>query len=102
MQLTTIFIIQASGTYLTEYLTQELIEGDEQKLYNFIDDHKWQVVEDYEAKDVLEMIIDLAYSQQEFLKANSGKVFKYIYLDKFKEVLGKVSLTLHRFVRGVQ
>lgn len=61
------FVIEASGTFLTEHLTNELLEGDERELYAFIEDVKLEPVEDYDAEMVFKMIQDLAASLQRFV-----------------------------------
>lgn len=61
------FVIEASGTFLTEHLTNELLEGDERELYAFIEKVKWEPVEYYDAEMVFKMIQDLAESLQRFV-----------------------------------
>jgi hypothetical protein len=61
-------VIEASGTFLTEHLTPEQYKGDEDELNEFIQEHLWQPVEDYEPSDVIEMIANLGCSMESFIK----------------------------------
>ncbi|ELA9367534.1 hypothetical protein QUN99_003424 [Vibrio parahaemolyticus] len=62
-------IIQASGAFLTEYLTKELLDGDELTLFAFIEEHKWEPVEDYEASQVWGFIEDHSICLKQFAQA---------------------------------
>lgn len=68
------FLIEASGSFLTDHLTSELLEGDESALYAFIEEVKWQAVEDFDAEMVFEMIENLANSLQKFVTQHEAKI----------------------------
>ena len=60
-------LIRASGFYLTQHLTLELIEGDESDLTEFIGDHLWEPFENWPVEDVYELISELADSFEELI-----------------------------------
>ena len=60
-------IIRASGFYLTEHLTVELINGPEDELDTFIENHLWEPFEDYSGDHVYGFIVDLAASFEELM-----------------------------------
>ena len=68
------FLIEASGQFLTEHLTVELLEGDENALLAFIEDNKWETVEDFEAEMVFEMIENLSDSLKKFVSQQESKI----------------------------
>ena len=53
-------IIRASGLCLTEHLTEQLLEGDETDLDDFISEHTWEVYENQDASFVWGRIIEIA------------------------------------------
>ncbi len=70
--------IEASGTFLTEHLTEELLNGDEGELNEFVDEHKWEPIENYEAENVIEMITQLGDSMERFIEESIlGKLPNY-------------------------
>lgn len=68
------FLIEASGTYLTQHLTNTLLDGDEEVLFDFIREHLCQTVEDYEPEIVFDMIDGLAGSLERFVKHNETEI----------------------------
>jgi hypothetical protein len=60
--------ISASRFYLCEELPKDFDELDEQEVMNFIEDNKWQPLEDWEAHGIWELIEDLA---SEFMKISN-------------------------------
>ena len=54
-------IIWASGHYLTEHLTDEYDEWEEEDLVNYLLDNIWEPFEYYSADQVWENIENLAY-----------------------------------------
>ena len=50
----------ASRFYLTEGLPVDLFGLDEQEVYDFIEDHKWEPLEQWEPHGIWELIEDLA------------------------------------------
>ena len=60
-------LIRASGFYLTEHLTDELLDGSGDELDEFIENHLWEPLE-YESVDsVHSYISDLADSFEELM-----------------------------------
>ncbi|MGR5178858.1 hypothetical protein [Vibrio mediterranei] len=68
------FLIEASGPFLTEHLTVELLKGDEEVLFDFIREHLGKTVEDYEPEIVFDMIDNLAGSLERFVKHNETAI----------------------------
>lgn len=62
-------LIEASGAFLTELLTVELLEASDDEIMAFIEDHKWQPVEDYEAEEIWNMMDDHALIIQRFVQS---------------------------------
>ena len=60
--------ISASRFYLCEELPIDFDALDEQEVMNFIEDNKWQPLEDWEAHGIWELIEDLA---SEFMKISN-------------------------------
>lgn len=78
--------IEASGTFLTEYLERELLNGDNNAISSFIDDKKWQPVEDFETEQVISMIDDLACSMEKFITHSIlGKLPNYSVIWHYEE-----------------
>ncbi|WP_434999974.1 hypothetical protein ACRZ5S_22825 (plasmid) [Vibrio scophthalmi] len=75
-ELETICMINASGTFLAEHLTVELWCGDKDELYEFIQSHKLNLLEDNTAEEIVQMIINQADSQMLFLNTNISKLLQ--------------------------
>ena len=60
-------LIRASGFYLTDHLTVELLEGDEDLLDAFIEDHLWEPFENWSSNTVYGEISKLADSFEELM-----------------------------------
>ncbi|MVC37416.1 hypothetical protein D6V26_07175 [Vibrio cholerae] len=62
-------LIAASGAFLTEFLTEELLSQDDEIIFQFIEDNKWEPVEDYSPEDIWNMIDDHALNLMQFVEA---------------------------------
>jgi hypothetical protein len=60
-------MIRASGFYLTDYLDEELLEGDEDVLDEFVLAHAWEPFEHYEVNDLYKLIVELSDSFEELM-----------------------------------
>ena len=71
----TLFMINASGNYLTEELPDNFAEIDEGVLHRFIQEHLWQPFEDYydEPQQVYEFIANSAYNTMLFTREHNLK-----------------------------
>lgn len=75
-EIESICMINASGTFLTEHLTVELWCGDKDKLHEFIELHKCKQIEDYTEEEIVQVIINQADSQKDFLNSNLTTLLK--------------------------
>ena len=64
-------LIWASGFYLTDHLTEDLLNGDEELLDEFILENLWIPFEHWSANDVFEQIQQLADSLRSILVSNN-------------------------------
>ncbi|GIB16846.1 hypothetical protein ACA544_18100 [Vibrio cholerae] len=62
-------LIAASGAFLTEFLTEELLSQDDEIIFQFIEDNKWEPVEDYSSEDIWNMIDDHALNLMQFVES---------------------------------
>ena len=60
-------IIWASGQFLTEPFPDDYEQWSNEKLDDFIDDHKWEPFEDYDPSFIWEQIEHLAYSVRKYI-----------------------------------
>ena len=60
-------LIRASAFYLTGYLTEELLNGDEDELDSFIREHLWEPFEYWDVDNVYDQIEQLARSFEELM-----------------------------------
>ena len=60
-------IIWASGQFLTETFPDDYEQWSNEKLDDFIDDHKWEPFEDYDPSFIWEQIEHLAYSVRKYI-----------------------------------
>ena len=60
-------IIWASGQFLTEFLPDNYDLWSNEKLDDFIDDHKWEPFEDYDPSFIWEQIEHLAHSVRNYI-----------------------------------
>ena len=60
-------IIWASGQFLTEPFPDNYEQWSNEKLDDFIDDHKWEPFEDYDPSFIWEQIEHLAYSVRKYI-----------------------------------
>ena len=60
-------IIWASGQFLTEFLPDNYDLWSNEKLDDFIDDHKWEPFEDYDPSFIWEQIEHLALSVRNYI-----------------------------------
>ena len=60
-------IVWASGQFLTENLPDDYDQWSNEKLDDFIDDHKWEPFEDYDPSFIWEQIEHLAYSVRKYI-----------------------------------
>ena len=66
-------IIWASGHFLTENLPDDYDQWSNEKLDDFIDDHKWEPFENYDASFICEQIEHLALSVRNYMEESNGK-----------------------------
>jgi hypothetical protein len=101
--------IEASGTYLTEHLTSELLDGDVDKCMAFVNDHKTELVQYHDADQVWEMIEEEAYSLQAFvenelklkaIKSDSDCADGEYYMAKLLIQAGEYEKTSQRIVKA--
>ena len=60
-------IIWASGQFLTEPFPDDYDQWSNEKLDDFIDDHKWEPFENYDPSFIWEQIKHLAYSVRKYI-----------------------------------
>ena len=60
-------IIWASGQFLTEPFADDYEQWSNEKLDEFIDDHKWEPFEDYDPSFIWEQIEHLALSVRNYI-----------------------------------
>ena len=60
-------IIWASGQFLTEPFPDDYDQWSNEKLDDFIDDHKWEPFEDYDPSFIWEQIEHLAISVRNYI-----------------------------------
>ena len=60
-------IIWASGPFLTEPFPDDYEQWSNEKLDDFIDDHKWEPFEDYDPSFIWEQIEHLALSVRNYI-----------------------------------
>ena len=60
-------IIWASGQFLTETFPDDYEQWSNEKLDDFIDDHKWEPFEDYDPSFIWEQIEHLALSVRNYI-----------------------------------
>ena len=60
-------IIWASGQFLTEPFPDDYEQWSNEKLDDFIDDHKWEPFENYDPSFIWEQIEHLAYSVRKYI-----------------------------------
>ena len=60
-------IIWASGQFLTEPFPDNYDQWSDEKLDDFIDDHKWEPFENYDPSFIWEQIQHLAYSVRKYI-----------------------------------
>ena len=60
-------IIWASGQFLTEPFPDDYEQWSNEKLDDFIDDHKWEPFEDYDPSFIWEQIEHLALSVRNYI-----------------------------------
>ena len=53
-------IINMSAQFLTEHLPDNFQDWEDEKLYEWVEQHVWQPFENWSGKDLLEQIIDCA------------------------------------------
>ena len=66
-------IIWASGQFLTEPLPDDYDQWSNEKLDDFIDDHKWEPFEDYDPSFIWEQIEHLALSVRNYIEDSNDK-----------------------------
>ena len=64
-------IIWASGQFLTEPFPDNYDQWNNEKLDDFIDDHKWEPFEDYDPSFIWEQIEHLALSVRNYIDHQS-------------------------------
>ena len=60
-------IIWASGQFLTEHFPDDYEQWSNEKLDDYIDDHKWEPFEDYDPSFIWEQIEHLALSVRNYI-----------------------------------
>ena len=60
-------IIWASGQFLTEPFPDDYDQWSNEKLDDFIDDHKWEPFEDYDPSFIWDQILNHAKSMREHI-----------------------------------
>ena len=65
-------IIWASGQFLTEHLPDDYDQWSNEKLDDFIDDHKWEPFEDYDPSFIWEQIEHLALSVRNYMEDSNA------------------------------
>ena len=60
-------IVWASGQFLTEHLPDDYDQWSNEKLDDFIDDHKWEPFENYDPSFIWDQILNLAKSMREYI-----------------------------------
>ena len=66
-------IILASGQFLTEPFSDDYDQWSNEKLDDFIDDHKWEPFEDYDPSFIWEQIEHLALSVRNYIEDSNDK-----------------------------
>ena len=59
-----------SAHFLTEELPVEAIDWEEEKIYEWIEENKWEPLEYWDAHMVMELIESAAYHGYDFMKKN--------------------------------
>ena len=62
-------LIVASGEYLSEPLTEDLINANHEVIYDFIENNKYLRVEDYPPEKIWELIVELAETIEKFVNS---------------------------------
>ena len=65
-------IMWASGQFLTEHLPDDYDQWSNEKLDDFIDDHKWEPFEDYDPSFIWEQIEHLALSVRNYMEDSNA------------------------------
>ena len=66
-------IIWASGQFLTEPFSDDYDQWSNEKLDDFIDDHKWEPFEDYDPSFIWEQIEHLTLSVRNYIEDSNDK-----------------------------
>ena len=64
-------LVWASGHYLTKHFPHDWHTWEDDKVDTFIEEHSWQPFEYYSARDVMELITNLAFSVRHYM--NTGE-----------------------------
>ncbi|WP_119298866.1 hypothetical protein [Vibrio cholerae] len=98
-------LIAASGAFLTEFLTEELLSQDDEIIFQFIEDNKWEPVEDYSPEDIWNMIDDHALNLMQFVEAELSTANEEqasndapVFLVEIKMQIGETRKTLKSLV----
>ena len=67
-------IVWASGQFLTENLPDDYDQWSNEKLDDFIDDHKWEPFENYDPSFIWEQIEHLALSVRNYMEDSNAKI----------------------------
>lgn len=103
-KLKTEYIILASGAFLTEHLTKELIEGDEEIMLDWMDNHIVEYMEDYVTftSELYDTICAHAESIQEHVESEFNQKLSDLEVFQFlkNSVLGKEN-SFEKYVSSV-
>ena len=66
-------IVWASSHFLTSSLPSNWHKWSEKKLDNFLEEHKWQMVEDWSIDDLWQQIGQVARSMRDYINKERNK-----------------------------
>lgn len=75
-------LILASNAFLTENLTEEVLALDDDLIYEFIEENKSEMVQDYSPEQIWEMVDDHAQRLKVFVEAELSKTEQVSPLDE--------------------
>ena len=66
-------IVWASGQFLTKHLPDDYDQWSNEKLDDFIDDHKWEPFENLDPSFIWDQILNLAKSMRDYMEDYNAK-----------------------------
>ncbi|NGZ66562.1 hypothetical protein G6Z92_06125 [Vibrio aestuarianus subsp. cardii] len=75
-------LIEASGAFLTESFSEDLLQSNDDEIMAFIEGNKWEPVENYEASQIWELIEDHAHALEKFAQSEIERVQTHLVQDE--------------------